>query len=179
MVKDIYGKREYLLLSLIIIFSLILLPRCRNTENRKERVNDTTAVLQILLDSAFYNNRLPNSAALKKPYPFADTIIFKFDSLLHKHLPTHLKYKLLTEAELCSVITIYQNNPNGFRYFLELTTFEKTDTAYHAVLESHCLYSDNTKSKCEYEKYCNGGIGMTFKRRTQKLEGDSPIFWEY
>jgi len=179
MTTKIFASKKHLTLSFLVLLPFLLLTRCQNLDNTNERVSDTTAVLQMLLDSALLNNRLPNSAELKKPYPFGDTIIFKYDTLLNKHLPVNLKYKLLTESELCSLTTIYRHTPNGFHYFLELKNFQKSDTSYHAALELHCLYGDSTISECEYQKYCNGGIGMTVKKRARKLEAEAPMFWDY
>ena len=144
--------------------------------------NDTTNILKILLDSAFYRQRLPNFSNLKLNNPFGDTIIFKFDSILVGNLPTDLKFKLLTQDQICSLATQSYNNQKSFCNFLELNNFQKTDTTYKVRMETHCLevvVDRIGKATCLTEKYCNGGIEMTFFIRADSLKSEPASFWDY
>ena len=64
-------------LSIIILTLTFLVDTGCSVDNTNLKVakNDTTEVLRILIDSAFYHERLPDFSALTRNNPFGDTII--------------------------------------------------------------------------------------------------------
>jgi hypothetical protein len=180
----------------IIILTFILLcdTGCGvDKSNLKVATNDTTQVLKFVIDSAFYHRRLPDFSALTKNNPFGDTIIFKFDSILVGHLPSDLKYKLLTQDEICFLATQYSNDTTDFCNFLELSSFKKVDTTYEISLQNQCvipLYDKkgipkfdkvfnqrHNSSKCLFGYLCGGGMTMTCIKQDGKLKAKIDGFW--
>jgi len=149
--------------------------------------NDTAQILKILIDSAFYRQRLPDFGRLKRNNPFGDSIIFKFDSNLNGHLPTGQKFKFLTEDQICLLATQYYNDTTFFCNFLELNNFKKSDSTFEVSLRSECItplfdkngnprfakdfYKDRVTYKCLFGFLCGGGIHMTFNKQADTLKG--------
>ena len=157
-----------------------------NKTNLKVAANDTTQVLRFVIDSAFYHHRLPDLSALTRNNPFGDTVIFKFDSILVGHLPSELKYKLLTQDEICSLATQHHNDTTNFCNFLQLQHFKKVDTTYEVILKNQCVmplydkngkpkfdkafYKDRGNYKCIFGMLCGGGMSMTFIKQADTLK---------
>jgi hypothetical protein len=164
-----------------------------NNVNSKIAKNDTTEVLRILIDSAFYHERLPDFGFLTRNNPFGDTIIFKFDSILVGHLPTNLKYKLLTQDEICSLARLHCYDANHFCTFLKLNSLKKNDNKYEVYLQNQCvmpLFDKNGKqlfdsafiqrhnySKCTFGGLCGGGMSMTFIKQADTIKAKIDGFW--
>ena len=179
------------ILLITLTFSLLLGIGCKAEKpDSKVSKNDTTDIIKILIDSAFYRQkRIPDFSRLTKNNPFGDTIIFKFDSVLLGHLPK--QFKVLTQDEICSLATQYYNDTSKFCNFLELNSFKKLDTTYEISLQNQCVmplydrngkpifrndfYKDSVKYKCMFGMLCGGGILMSFKKQgdtfLSKVEG--------
>jgi hypothetical protein len=144
-----------LTITYITITAIFFLAACHNNV-RSVKKNDTSAVIQILLDSA-HKEQLLTATELPS---LKDTLIFKRNDILIRHLPTNLPYKLLSEDEMCKLMATY--HLAGLQ-FVALDKFEKTSNGYHTALGAHCMSggteqtdSDETfHSVCEPEKYCN------------------------
>ena len=178
----------------ILIFALLFDTGCgANKTNLKVATNDTTQILRFVIDSAFYHQRLPDFSALTHNNPFGDTIIFKFDSILVGHLPSDLKYKFLTQDQICSLATQHDNDTTHFCNFLELSSFKKVDTTYEVSLQNQCvmpLYGKKGKAlfdkdfnqrhnnyRCLFGYLCGGGMGMTFIKQADTLKAKVDGFW--
>ena len=181
------------------IFSILTITLLLNTgcdvdkTSLKVATNDTTQVFKFVIDSAFYRQRLPDFNSLQSNNPFGDTIIFKFDSILVGHLPRDLKYKFLTQDEICSLATQHYNDTTYFCNFLELNSFKKVDTVYEVSLQNQCVmplydkngnpkfdkdfYKDREKYKCMFGMMCGGGIGMTIIKQADTLKAKIDGFW--
>ncbi|MFL9483158.1 hypothetical protein ACI6Q2_10315 [Chitinophagaceae bacterium LWZ2-11] len=155
--------------------------------------NDTTEIFKILIDSAFYRQRIPDYSALKHNNPFGDSIIIRFDSIFIRHLPTDQKFKILTQDQICSLATQCDNDSIHFCNFLEITSFKKIDTAYEISLQNQCvmpLYDKSGKPRypkdfyknishfnCMFGMLCGGGIGMIFTKHADTLKGRIAGCW--
>jgi len=166
-----------------------------NVDNTNSKIvkNDTTDILKILIDSALYHERLPDFGFLTRNNPFGDTIIFKFDSILVGHLPTNLKYKLLTQDEICSLARLHCYDANHSCSFLKLDSFKKVDSTYKVFLQNQCvmpLFDKNGKqlfdsafmqrhnySKCTSGGLCGGGMSMTFVMQVDTVKAKIEGFW--
>jgi hypothetical protein len=182
-------------LSIIILTLTFLVDTGCSVDNTNLKVakNDTTEVLKILIDSAFYHERLPDFSALTRNNPFGDTIIFKFDSILVGHLPTNAKFKLLTQDQICSLATQHYNDTTYFCNFLILNSFKKVDTTYEVSLQNQCvmpLFGKNGKprfdndfmkrhnySTCMFGMMCGGGMGMVFIKQADTLKAKIDGSW--
>lgn len=179
----------------IFTFSLLIEAGCNvGKTNLTIAGNDTSQVLKLVIDSAFYHHRLPDYSALTKNNPFHDTIIFKFDSTLVRHLPNDLKCKLLSQDEICSLATRYYNDSTYFCNFLKLNNFTKIDdTTYEVSLQNQCvmpLYDKNGRPKfdkdfiqrhsnykCWFGYLCGGGMAMTVIKKGDTLRVKIEGFW--
>lgn len=167
---------------------------CRNDKpNPIVTKNDTTQVLKILIDSAFYRENLPSFSSLYRNNPFGDTIIIKFDPILVGHLPTHLKYKFLTEDEICSLATQHLSDAYEFCTFINLNSFEKVDSTYEINIQNECVmplfkkngkprfdkdfYKNTGTFKCWFGLLCGGGMAMTFIKQADTLKAKIDGFW--
>jgi hypothetical protein len=181
-------------ITVILTFIILLDTGCGvEKANLKVATNDTTQVFKFLIDSAFYRYRLPDISRLQRNNPFGDTIIFKFDNILVGHLPSDLKFKFLTQDEICSLATQYYNDTTYFCNFLELNSFKKVDTIYEVSLQNQCVmplydkngnpkfdkdfYKDIGKYKCMFGMMCDGGMGMTFIKQSDTLKAKIEGFW--
>jgi hypothetical protein len=170
----------------ILTFALLLDTGCGvDKTNLKVETNDTTQILRHVIDSAFYHQRLPDFGSLTRNNPLGDTIIFKFDSILIGHLPIDLKYKFLTQDEICSLATKYDTDTTKFCNFLELDYFKKVDTTYEVILKNECVrplydksgkpkfdkdfYKDRGNYKCMFGMLCGGGMSMTFIKQADTI----------
>ena len=141
--------------------------------------SDTTELFRIWTDSALNNQLIPEFKRLRNKGIFDDTFFFKFDKRLEKNLPFELKYKLLTETEICLRATKYLKVTNEAFNYLELYFFKKTDSSYSIGFTNMCLRGlededtrvlENEIITCEYEKYCNGGLEIDFSNRNRLLK---------
>lgn len=159
----------------IIITGLIFLAAC-HSEMTGTKENDTTTALKILLDSAFYKNRLARSAQLNISHPFGDTLIFKYSDVLAHHVPETLLYKLLNEDDMCKLMAIRKTS---HLQFLELDEFIKTSDGYRTALGTHCMWkgiivtepSQSQVDVCKPNKYCNAVLHMNLTKRGNNLSG--------
>lgn len=163
----------------IAIANFIFLMGC-HSDTDSVRKDDTTAVLKILLDSALHENGLARAAQLKLSKPFGDTTVFLYNKTLMGHLPKDLPHKLLTEDEICHLMTI--SNKTDLQ-FLELDEFVKTSTGYRVALGTHCMWRGaiqnyrHTTSKwiCERQKYCNAILNMDLVKHGDNITGGKAI----
>lgn len=178
----------------ILTFSILFYTSCRvDSGDVKVATNDTTQVFKLLIDSAFYRGRLPDFSTLTRHNPFGDTIIIKFDSILVGHLPHDLKYKFLTQDEICSLAIQHYSDSAEFCNFLALNSFKKVDTTYEVSLQNQCvmpLFDKNGKalfSKDFYQKHntcrclfgflCGGGMAMNFIKQGDTLKAKVVGCW--
>ena len=148
---------------------------CRSSA-RSVRENDTSAVLHILLDSAFYNNRLSTAAQLSPSDPLKDTIIIERASILNQYLSKNLPHKLLSEAEMCAYMAKHQLSN---LQFIELGEFVKISNGYQTALGTHCMWRGTSRTEpegilsvsCEREKYCNAVFSMVITKKANSFTG--------
>lgn len=131
-----------------LIIALLLFSCTNSTLTKRIEVkNDTTEVVRLLIDSAFYRHNLPDINALTKNSPFGDTIIlckdvYQGDSIILKYFAQGLngiKFKFLTHYEICSLARNLHNDTVYFPNFLELRSFRKVDTTYEVYLQNDCV----------------------------------------
>ncbi|MFI5163392.1 MAG: hypothetical protein ACHQHN_19085 [Sphingobacteriales bacterium] len=159
----------------ITIAEMGFLTACRSGVNSVKK-DDTTVVLQILLDSAFYKNRLAAAAQSNPSDPLTDTIIFMQNDILTRHLPKTLPNRQLTEDEMCKLMVTHQTN---HLQFLELDEFIKSPNGYRTALGTHCMWrgsvsgepDQRTATLCEREKYCNSVLYMNISKIGNTLTG--------
>ena len=172
------NKLNIFTLFIIAIIVPLFVINFQKGEIKKDIANMHSEVFRILLDSALTKNKLPNSSYLKNQFPFGDTIIFKYNKILENNLPKKLKYKILTEDELCQATAINWNMKKGFRYFLEIE-FVKKNEMFNAIIECHCIYYNEENKLCEKEKYCNGVMSMKFQIKENQLHVSHALFSSY
>ncbi len=166
----------------IIFISIIFFSACHSTVENKKK-DDTTVALKILLDSAFYKQRLATVARVDPSDLLSDTIIFKRNNSLIHHLPKNLRYKLLSEDEMCELMAIHKLT---YLQFLELE-FVKNGTGYKTSIGTHCMSKGIMKTEpdevshpfCEREKYCNAVLYMYVTKKGNNLIGSKITIMTY
>src|SRR6185369_13066399 len=151
--------------------------------------NDTTAVLNIVFDTAFSRGNLTEIPNLQRNSPFGDTVVFimdtsKFSEHFYSLFPADIigtKYKFLSRTQICAqAIDKSFKDSSLFPNFLELLKFEKTDTGYSVFLQSTCVMPDfsNKKSvnahrpsKCIFGLLCGGGIAIIVRKQGSNFIG--------
>jgi hypothetical protein len=168
-----------LILALALTVLISCFTSCGNSSyNTLNPKSDTTEAFRILIDSALNNQLIPDFKRLHNRGFFGDTFFFKFDKRLVRNLPVGFKYKLLSEGEICSLATEYFKVANDAFNYIELTDFSKNDSIYVTIFTNRCLTvyqndyeaGQNKTIKCEYEKYCNGGMYMRFSIQSGLLK---------
>ena len=174
----------------ILTFTLLYSSGCSVAKsNLNIARNDTTEIFKNLIDSSFYSHRLSDFSYLKRNNPFGDTIIIMFDSILVGHLPTNGKFKLLSQDQICTISSQYQNDTTLFCSLFQFAQFKKIHkNLFEVSFQNQCLTSlynlDGTErfnkklykkaqtSKCNYGFISGGGIGLTFYKQNDTLKGD-------
>ena len=164
-----------LIISCIAIIEIVCFVACHSSI-KSEKKDDTTAVLQILLDSAFYKDRLATAARVDLSGPLRDTTIFMRNSILIDHLPKNLLHKLLSEDEMCELMAAHKLT---YLQFLELGEFVKTTHGYQTALGTHCMTKGIMQTEpdgishpfCEREKYCNAVLYTDVTKKGNNLTG--------
>ena len=167
----------------IVIAAIIFLPACHSGVTSLKR-NDTTSVLQILLDSAFYKNGLATAAQVNLHDPLKDTVIFKRNEILTHHLPKNWRYRLLTEDEMCELMSIHKA---ANLHFLELDEFAKIANGYRVALGIHCMFrgtsvkepEGTSQTACERDKYCNAVLYMDIIKSGNSFIGNKFSIADY
>ena len=152
------------------------------------REDDTSKVLHLLIDSALENRPrdIPDRSDLTKNSPYKDSILFLADSIFMPYLAENsfpVKFKFLTEKELCSQATQFNHDNIYYPGFLSITHFEKTDSGYSVFLKNNCVipqfdkhghpvgFSRADTLKCIFNFLCGGGMSMTFKKQHDTMRG--------
>ncbi len=174
-----------------------------NSKNIKATVpdSDTTKIMRLLLDSAFYTHNLPDISALTRNNPFGDTIIFRNeiyqgDTNISRYFPNNLgdiKLKFLTQQQICSLAIGLRNDTTNFPNFLEIRSFKKNDTTYEVYLQNTCVIPQFDKEghhlykkekltgidtlPCIFGMLCGGGIGMKFTKAGDTLQSKVTGRW--
>ena len=163
--------------------------------------SDTTKVMKLLLDSAFYRHNLPDISALTQHNPFGDTIlicneIYQGDSNIARYFPValpNIKLKFLKQSQICSLAIQFQNDTTFFPNFLEIRGFKKIDTTYQVYLQNTCVIPFFDKNghhlykkgklegidtlPCIFGLLCGGGIGMTFTKKGDTIQSKITGRW--
>ncbi len=184
---NIYGSMlrnlKMLVVTCVTLTGIVFFAACQSGAGSVKE-DDTTAALRILLDSAFYKDRLGAAPRLDPSWALKDTIIFKRNDILVRHMPKSIPHKFLTEDEMCGVMPA--DPPNSLQ-FLELDEFIKTTNGYRTEIGSHCMYKGIeqtepdgiSQSVCEREKYCNAVLHMDIIKRGDNLTGSRFILMTY
>jgi len=157
--------------------------------------------MELLLDSAFYRDNLPDISALTRNNPFGDTIIFRKeiyqgDTDISRYFPSDLhgiKIKFLTQSQICSVAINLLNDTAYFPTFLEILNFKKIDSVYEVYLQNTCVFPQYDKNghhlykkgklegidtlPCLFGMKCGGGISMTFTKQGDTLQSKITSHW--
>ena len=107
---DSSSKPMRLILTILIMF--VLLGYNQPKVEDKPKVNDTTQVLGLLIDSFLVKGH-NYMESLYRDSIFKDSIIMQYDSIYTKLLPQveGVKFKILTEDEICNYATIHESDP--------------------------------------------------------------------
>jgi hypothetical protein len=151
----------------------------------KSEENDTLEVFRILFDSTLVGH-LEENSDLFRNNPFGDSIIVLFDSLFLKTSPCHdsLKFKILSETEICNLATKCSDQDKLCPEFLNLRLFQKTSAGYEIDLRITCVGSNyrngkrfinpitgelSDSCKCHFGYMCGRSIQMTFEKTKERL----------
>ena len=107
--SSMFHNLRMLTITGITITEILFLVACHSNAGSVKK-DDTTAALQVLLDSAFYKHRLAIAAQAHLSDSLRDTIIIKRNDILVHHLPKNLLHKLLTEDEMCELMPAHQTS---------------------------------------------------------------------
>ncbi len=159
-------------------------------------LNDTTEVLRILIDSGLIGHHLIDQQYLHRDNPFGDSIIFLYDDLVVNHMPVFdtMKFKFLTEDQICDVATRLSWERKWFPTYLILANFEKADTIYRVALESAGVFAWFDKNgkplrdartgklykdtaKCFFPG--SGGFGMRINMNNDTPKAEVTSHWCY
>ena len=185
---------------LIIVIGLV---NCKE-HSKKEYIinNDTTFIFSHIIDTSLYGY-LPDASALTQNSPFGDTIlvnieskIFKQDHNLLKYFPktvSHFHFKFLSEKQICSFATSYNNDSTRFPNFLEFNSFERSETSYSMNIQNICVFPNYDKYgnhrflkgkqegmdtlRCVFGFICGGGMSMSFTKQGDSLKGKRNGQW--
>ncbi len=154
--------------------------------------------MRLLIDSAFYRDKLPDISALTKNNPFGDTVIFRNEiyhgeANISKYFPKDLKLKFLKQSEICSLAINLRNDSTDFPNFLEIRSFKKVDTTYEVYLQNTCVIPQFDRNghhlynkrklegidtlPCIFGMLCGGGISMTFTKHGDTLKSKISGRW--
>jgi hypothetical protein len=142
----------------ISLISILCLSSCVNPTVNKtiEKLNDTSEVIRIAVDSAFNGGYLPDLSYLNwksnseksiltgydslLKSQIGDSIITWYDSLLIQHLPNikNVKLKLMTEDQICTLAYHFQLQKRSAPNFLKLDNFKQTIDANQITLANNC-----------------------------------------
>jgi hypothetical protein len=172
--------------SLILIISSCTY-RSNESFTLERKANDTIEVFHILFDSTLVGYDSSNGESFRNN-PYGDSIIIQFDSLFLKRIPSHdsLKFKILTEDEICDWATKFNEENKLFPNFLVLKHFYPTTTGYEVSLGITCVHSNykngkretdprtgglSDTSKCHIGYLCGRSFQMSFERTAKGLKG--------
>lgn len=173
-----------------ILFLFSIMTSCINSnkdlQKNDELKNDTLEVFRILFDSTIvgHSKRFDD---LYRNNPFGDSVILAFDSIYLNYKPSHdsLKFKILTENEICDWATKLNDQDKSFPYFIWIRHFSKTQDGYGIDMRITCVHSNNKHgeksidpitgllytSKCQFGFMCGGSIQMEFIKTKEGLRG--------
>ena len=175
----------------IVFFIFIGIVGCKqpSTEIIKPRPNDTSVVINALLDIYFKNWETDKKKSrLLADRPFGDSVILLSDPVLNKYFTSHqrVKFKVLQKDELCeATIRHFQLEPTFLFFpYVVIGSIYSTDTTHLAAIHAKCALPnfDNEGNpletpdgiytgteRCSITGMCGGGYEVKFAKRGDSL----------
>lgn len=131
------------LYSLLTSFFIIFISCNEKSSKVPNSANDTTEIIQILIDSTIDLPRLSNLNQLYKNNPFDSSVIVKIDSTIYRNFPTTYKFKFLTNDEICVLAKQFKDS-SGFPNYLEFKVWKIEDSIYSAAVTNIEIQNQNS-----------------------------------